>query len=414
MLPVSRLKFPIAPLVNEMLDQLPAEIWTSSTTTFLDPAMAGGQFLVEIQRRLREAGHTDENIASRMFGCETNKLRVNYSKNNKKLVTDNLWISDFLSRDWGTMKFDVIIGNPPYQSNESSQKKLWPLFIEKSYNIISPNGYIAMVVPASWLVRPDGRGYSNLTKNIFGQNHLVWISADAKKYFDIGETVAAWVLHCNNSIGNTTALVNNGITTSIVYSGQLVALTSSQAAVYNIMSKIDNFDRPKLKSLTYNDVQGRSIEHYLESKTLFENKAKDRVKVFWTAANSEQYWTPKKNQRQGIKIIVNLSGYYYSETEPSRYMLIDLNNTYAIGAGSLGIPFDNKESAENCWSFLKSKLYQFYINNEKTSGFNTGIIKLPLLDTKQAWTDELVCDAFGLTQEEKELVYNTYQRKTSS
>jgi len=49
---LSRIKFEIAPLVNEMLDQLPADIWTSETTTFLDPGMAGGQFVREIERRL--------------------------------------------------------------------------------------------------------------------------------------------------------------------------------------------------------------------------------------------------------------------------------------------------------------------------------------------------------------------------
>ena len=46
---LGRLKFEIKPLVNEILDNLPHEIWQSSTTTFLDPAMGGGQFLVEIQ-----------------------------------------------------------------------------------------------------------------------------------------------------------------------------------------------------------------------------------------------------------------------------------------------------------------------------------------------------------------------------
>ncbi len=66
---LSRLKFAIAPLVKEILDNLPDSIWTSSSTTFLDPAMGGGQFLVEIERRLRVAGHSDENIANRVFGC---------------------------------------------------------------------------------------------------------------------------------------------------------------------------------------------------------------------------------------------------------------------------------------------------------------------------------------------------------
>jgi len=410
---LSRLKFEIQPLVTEMLDQLPQQVWESSETTFLDPAMGGGQFLIEIQRRLQAAGHTDENIAARVYGCEKNKLCVNYAKNNKKLVSGNLYISNFLDYDWGDMKFDVIVGNPPYQSTESAQKKLWPLFIENSFKIVAPNGYIAMVTPASWLVRPDGKSYDNLTKNIFAQNHLAWVLSDTKQYFDIGETVAAWLLHCNGIPSRPTRLVSNGVETQVQYQGQQVALTPEQALAYAIMSKIDNHNAPRLKSITYNDVQGKSLEHYLTTKVLFEKGGKGRVPVFWTAANKDKYFTAQENQKQGLKIVLNLSGYYYLESDPYKYMLIDTSNTYAIGAGSLGLPMPDEKSAKNCWSFLTSKLYQFYINNEKTSGFNTGIIKLPLLDVSKSWTDDKLCKLFGLSTTEKEFVYNNYQKKTA-
>ena len=151
---LSRLKFAIAPLVKEILDNLPDSIWTSSSTTFLDPAMGGGQFLVEIERRLREAGHSDENIATRVFGCEKNKLRVNYAKNNKKLVSTNLYVSDFLSRDWGTMKFDVIVGNPPYNDLDTSREgnqhrgqgdNLAKKFAAKSLTLCSQ--YMMLIMP---------------------------------------------------------------------------------------------------------------------------------------------------------------------------------------------------------------------------------------------------------------------------
>ena len=36
---------PLDALVVEILDQLPKEVWTSKTSTFLDPAMGGGQFV---------------------------------------------------------------------------------------------------------------------------------------------------------------------------------------------------------------------------------------------------------------------------------------------------------------------------------------------------------------------------------
>lgn len=202
MLMLSRLKFPITPLVNEMLDQLPAEVWTSSTTTFLDPAMAGGQFLVEIQRRLRETGHSDTNIASRMYGCETGQMRVNYAKNNKKLVTDNLYKMDFLTHDWGDMKFDVIVGNPPYQSETTASRlgsrgesAVWPSFVKTSLSLLKGEGWMCMVHPTSWR-KPDDRYrlWNALTK----ENHLRYLKMRSGKgnqdVFGIGVRVDCYVL----------------------------------------------------------------------------------------------------------------------------------------------------------------------------------------------------------------------------
>lgn len=161
MLMLSRLKFPIEPLVEQMLDQLPAKIWTSKNSTFLDPAMGGGQFLVAIQRRLLAAGHSQKNIAGRLFGCEKNVLRVNYAKNNKKLVTDNLWICDAINHDWGQMKFDVILGNPPYQDS-TGQNTIYPKFYAAMHPLLKPNGHMLMITPPAilsglWgLKNPDG------------------------------------------------------------------------------------------------------------------------------------------------------------------------------------------------------------------------------------------------------------------
>lgn len=45
-------------LVNEILDQLPAEIWTDHTKTWLDNSCGAGAFLMEVKRRLME-GLTD-------------------------------------------------------------------------------------------------------------------------------------------------------------------------------------------------------------------------------------------------------------------------------------------------------------------------------------------------------------------
>lgn len=77
---LERVKFYLKPLVNEILDQLPPEIFTSDFTTFLDPALGGGQFLREVVSRLKAAGHSDQNIAGRIWGCEITHMRLKYAE----------------------------------------------------------------------------------------------------------------------------------------------------------------------------------------------------------------------------------------------------------------------------------------------------------------------------------------------
>ena len=198
---LSRLKFEIQPLVKQILDALPEMIWQSSTTTFLDPAMAGGQFLVEIQQRLRMAGHSDENISQRVWGCETNILRVNYAKNNKKLVSNHLFISDFLSHDWGDMKFDVIVGNPPYQSKEGNEGStnsadLYAKFIDKCLEI--SRDYVALVVPSAW----SGARDSKLKELLFERHQCSHFNTHGKKWFPV-EMNTCWFITQKDRKGST-------------------------------------------------------------------------------------------------------------------------------------------------------------------------------------------------------------------
>jgi len=52
------------------------------------------------------------------------------------------------------MKFDVVIGNPPYQRPREVRNvgaPLWPDFIEKSTALVKDGGYVSFVVPSTWM-----------------------------------------------------------------------------------------------------------------------------------------------------------------------------------------------------------------------------------------------------------------------
>jgi SAM-dependent methyltransferase len=57
-------------LVNEMLDRLPAELWTNPSKTYIDPACGTGNFLVEVVRRKIEAGSTPLQALETTYGID--------------------------------------------------------------------------------------------------------------------------------------------------------------------------------------------------------------------------------------------------------------------------------------------------------------------------------------------------------
>ena len=63
----------------------------------------------------------------------------------RKIGVTNIVSKDTLNED---KKFDVIVGNPPFQSSVKGDASLWPIFVRQSFNYCNDNGYIALVLPS--------------------------------------------------------------------------------------------------------------------------------------------------------------------------------------------------------------------------------------------------------------------------
>jgi tRNA1(Val) A37 N6-methylase TrmN6 len=177
-------------LIIEILNLFPKDIFTNPNLKWLDPAAGCGYFSMvlynflmdgletKIKNREKRKKHILENM---IYMCEINEFNINLLKttfgNNSQI-----YHFDFLSTSQDTFnlkneKFDIIIGNPPYNSkglkkvptNLILNKKqdgitLWTDFIKHSISLLRENGFLSMIIPSIWMKPDKAKMYNYITQ----------------------------------------------------------------------------------------------------------------------------------------------------------------------------------------------------------------------------------------------------------
>ena len=162
-------------LVEDMLDKLPADVWTHPEYRWLDPSNGIGNFPVVVFTKLfagLAAAIPDEDarkthiVEKMLFMVEIDKTNIQLSK---KLLHKmcgnseckiNLLEHDFLTltdeillEKFGVKTFHVIVGNPPYNATGVNKGggSLWPKFVKRIFEIVEKDGgYIDLIHPPGW------------------------------------------------------------------------------------------------------------------------------------------------------------------------------------------------------------------------------------------------------------------------
>jgi hypothetical protein len=153
-------------IVEEMFNKFPQEVWSNPNYKWLDPAVGIGNFPIIIYLKLMEGLklHFPIEETRRTHILENMLYMVEISEKsifilNKIFCGDkyklNIHKGSFLSGEYNPpFKFDVIVGNPPYNPPKtktgSSGNNIWTQFVIKSFYSLSEKGYLCFIHPPGW------------------------------------------------------------------------------------------------------------------------------------------------------------------------------------------------------------------------------------------------------------------------
>ena len=388
-------------LITEIVYNLDID-WTDPNLTFYDPACGRGTFLLVIYKKLLQAGHDPKHIVSNMlYGCDISFVQSAIATKALMLVsgaTPNIYTDDALLKE-DTMKFDVVITNPPYQNpGKSRGQKLWYKFIFKCDKLVKAGGHLVMVTPTSWIRGGVNHGKEGVLKDIFAKKQLVTAAFDniTKKHFPkVGIDIGWWIMK-NEPVHTTTKMVLQDCTKQIDLKDIEVMSPVADSRAIGILEKFIDNKHPKEEIIYFNyknsDLDKESKE---QSST---HPVKHWVHGCTQKSNDTYTYLPERfNDKLDFNKIMFVIGSRYWQPQ------IDMNSIGVVAQG-FAIPIKDNWTKAGILSVYESKLWKLVNFNFQLqqNGFmkNAIVRKTPAMDMSKVWTDAQIYTHFGFTKDE--------------
>lgn len=464
-------------IANRMLDLLPKEIWSDSKVKFLDPFCKSGVFLREITKRLLDGlseeipdmqERLDHILHHQVYGMAITELTSLVSRRSlycSKDASSEYSISRFdeasgniafheIPHTWNestgkciycgasrevyergedkeshayqfihtdnpkelfnNMKFDVIIGNPPYQlddgGNNASATPIYNLFVEQAKKL-SP-AYLIMIIPSRWYC--GGRGLDSFREAMLTDVHLklIYDFQRAKDCFPgirNGGGICYFLLdsHYNSS---DVCIINHGNDKNIEMIRPKLEFGFDffirDSRVRNIVSKIMQKNEDKVASRVFR-------QKPYGFRTNFTGYTKKGEVKLYTKKEKCGYGYVKREEilknEETIdkwKVVTSRST---SVPEEDNGQVLRMSQTFIVEPNAVVTEsyividvFDDRAEAENFMSYVKTKFFrilcQVMIVSPDVSKRTFNLV--PLQDFSHPWTDEMLYRKYKLSSDE--------------
>jgi hypothetical protein len=259
---------------------------------------------------------------------------------------------------WGVEKFDIILGNPPF--NQMIDMK----FIKLSYEI---SDVTCIVHPSTWLLDEKGKQRAFTSAKDLIKDHLESIELfNGNGVFGISLFVPCVITYVNKS------KKSKGI--------RCIDKINKVEITYNNIYQINKFS---------------NVNEYLSIKSKIESKIDDNI---YNNINSKGKYFVNLAQIRGN---VDLDS-ECSMVKEDFYTLVTKDLTVTDSCRQQSFSFVTKLEAENFLKYVKTNFVRFCLSILKNNAnLHRGELRLiPWMDFTQEWTDEKLYQHFNLTEDE--------------
>jgi len=293
----------------------------------------------------------------------------------------------------GKMKFDAVVGNPPYQENISDSqgntslsRQLFPVFVQNS--ILLNSQYVSLVTPSRWFTaNAQDRSFIKLRKFIKNNNHIVKIFnyPDNRLLFNNVE-IAGGVnyflfdrQHTDGKVSFTECYADESNTSIRPLFEDGLEIIISINRIVSILDKVrGDTDFESITAIT----RGRNAfgivgKVSVLNKITTENHFKDAIEV--RCAYEQIRYIKKEDITKGTDLL-NKWKIFTSKANGGAGVLSDDKAVSILGKAYIGKPdsvctdslipiggFDTKIEAENLQKYMMSKFLRFMVGVLKVS-----------------------------------------------
>lgn len=424
-----------AKVADEMAAILPfEELNEKADAKFLDIASKEGEFSVALYRRF------GEKVKLGLYAIATSSLAYEFTRKVYTLLgmpVENIY-ADFTSYDLigennneiikqlTDMKFDVIIGNPPYQESDggagASAKPIYNQFVNVSKEVDST--YLCIIMPSRWMA--GGKGLDEFRNAMLNDKHIAELhdfmhpedifpntnNRGGVCYFmrnanyDNTEHKVKIVTHYENYSHTAQRSLKTDDLDIFVRDSQAINILDKVVNAIHFQSistiisarKPFGFESQIIKTSIFHDTRDN-----MDIPILCYGKAARIGYIELSEIHSHLEWIDK------WKVYVPESNNIGTELND------DNQNSFVGAPGTIctetylvvGTELDlTQEKASNLSNYLRTRFARFLLSLAKISQHGTGKTYrfIPLQDFSKSWTDEELYTRYGLTAEETDFI----------